>query len=124
MTDRQYRQMLENRRPRGGRALTTERELGQVVRQAAAAARRMSAVEGAWRRLAEPAWQSASWVARVIGPEVVIAVTDAALRFELQRRAARLAEALDRQVGGVRGVRFLPPHQADFADDEPGGSQE
>lgn len=124
MTDRQYRQMLENRRPRGGRPLTTERELGQVVRQAAAAARRMNAVDGAWRRLAEPAWLEASWIARVIGPEIVIAVTDAALRFELQRRAGRLAEALDRQVGGVRSVRFLPPHQADLPEDGAAGPQE
>jgi hypothetical protein len=124
MTDRQYRQMLENRRPRSGRPLTIADELGQVVRQAAAAARRMNAVDGAWRRLAEPAWLAASWVARVIGPEVVIAVTDAALRFELQRRAARLAEALDRQVGGVRAVRFLPPHQADMPDHQPAGPQE
>ena len=124
MTERQYRQVLENRRLRGGRPLTTERELGKVVRQAAAAARRMNAVDGAWRRLAEPGWLPASWVARVLGPQVVIAVSDAALRFELQRRAARLAEALDRQVGGVRSVRFLPPHQADLPEEAPAGPQE
>jgi hypothetical protein len=85
---------------RGGPA----RPIGDVVRGAlrglGAPSRAASArVRAAWASVADPAWEGLASPLRLVGGELVVGVSSAALRHDLaQYHAARLLDALRRAL--------------------------
>lgn len=109
MNERQYRQLLANEQRRfAGRARSLQAQVSNMLRAAAADARRLETLAEEWQRVARPArLDGVSLVAIEDGIAIFVA-PDAALRYELSREAARLSRMLSRRVPGLRALRFVP----------------
>ncbi|MFO0837205.1 MAG: hypothetical protein U1D55_01670 [Phycisphaerae bacterium] len=106
MTERQYRQVLDNRRRRGPRPLFSTSAEHSLLRAAARGLRRQHAVQDAWERLASPEWIGRAYVGSVQDGIVEIDVLDAILCRRLRQLAPRLLRDLTPAAPGLRQVHI------------------
>lgn len=105
MTERQFAQMLCNRRLRGAQPALDAGLAADIIGRAAAARRRVAAAEAVLARLATPEWVERIEVVSLDEGVLTLATADWALCSRL--RAARLGRDLQRAAPGVRSVRIV-----------------
>ncbi len=118
MNERQYKQILENHRRRGPRALFQSGPEQAILRAAARSVRRQQAAQEAWERIAAPGWLGQAQVGGVQDGVLEIDVNDEVLCRRLRQQAQRLRRALAPFVPGLLEVRIRARHDAaDFPED-------
>ncbi len=107
MTERHYRQALENTRPKCLRWLSPADSVRDGLRQAARLARRWRAAVEAWEKIAPPELVEATRVVGVDGDALLVYAAAPAARYALRCRAEHLAAQLRRLVRGVTRLRVV-----------------
>jgi hypothetical protein len=105
MTERQYRQVLQNGRVRGERLFESAR-CAAFLRATARGVRMREAAQEAWQALAEQAWLDCAGIAAVVDGVATLECSDAVQRERIRRQAAALLAQMQLKVRGLRQLRI------------------
>lgn len=108
MTERQFRQTMQNHRGYAVGSVLDARLLAAELERVARASQRRADARAAWHRLAEPQWLREADVLDMTGDTIRIGVVSSTLRHHLVRNSQRLARALRAAVPGARRVLWVP----------------
>jgi hypothetical protein len=106
MTNRQYGQLVQNRRWRQVHPAVDGRVEARFLRGAARDLRRRAAVQRGLERVLPRSWLDVAWVEMVEGGTVIIRVRDAVIGEGMRRDRVRLERELGRAVRGLRRVQI------------------
>ena len=108
MTDKQYQQLLRNRRPARAEEVSESRGTGQLLRLAAERLHQREHARRALERLLQPSWLAVLDVVGIAEATLVVATSDLMVYEQLRRRRAQLQRELARQLPAIRRLRVLP----------------
>ena len=113
MTDKQYYQLLQNRRGRQASLAFSGPAQGRLLRTAARSLRRRAAAEEALGSMLPGHLLEVTRVQALEQGTLTLSVSDRASWEQMRRRMPRLRKDLAAMVPGVRQVRITPALQVD-----------
>lgn len=109
MTERQFRQIVTNRKRRGGEMLFGGAAANALLRDAARDARQRRLAEAAWEAIAPDEFADEVRVGCVREGVVHLDVPDAAMRERVRRQLGRFLQQMRQRMPGVSALRVTDP---------------
>ena len=109
MTERQFRQIVTNRKRRGGEVLFGGSAANSLLRDAARDARQRRSAEAAWEAIAPVELADGVRVGCVREGVVHLDVRDAAMRERVRRQVGRFLQQMRQRMAGVSALRVTDP---------------
>lgn len=109
MNERQFRQIVTNRKRRAGEMLFGGAAANSILRDAARDARQRRSAEAAWANIAPAEFVDCVRVGCVREGVVQLDVPDAAMRERVRRQLGRFLQQMRQRMPGVSALRVIDP---------------
>ncbi len=117
MNERQFCQVLTNRRRRGAAPLAERGRLGTLLRNAARSLRERQRAAEAWERCLPGAWAAPARVVAARSGVIMLEATDRVVAERLRRAHAEILKRLRGSYAAAREIRIVLAGEHQDADD-------